>query len=89
MEVEELENIVAKTEAQGLDRVILAITRKSNPKGWKVRVNGMGLGEIANVQNKNGRVEIVAWFKLADVKRYVRIYKAAIAQRQDGGGGET
>ena len=74
MTISELQELVSRTELQGLSRCILVVNRKSNPKGWKIRVNGMGLGEIASVQEKNGQIQVVAWFFLNDVKKYIRKY---------------
>jgi hypothetical protein len=77
MTIQELEDIVTKTEQQGLSRTVLIIYRKNGPSGNKIRVKGMGLGDIVNVQDRNGMVETVAWFQIKDVKRYIGLVKAS------------
>lgn len=78
MNIQELEDVAKRTEEQGLQRIILVIKRKHPPRGYRIKVLGMGLGEIANVQKNNSEFDIVAWFDIKDVKRYIeRVLKYA------------
>lgn len=71
MTIQELSDVVRKQKELNLTRAILVITRKTGPSGHRIRVNGIGYGEIANVQERNGMVETVAWFNVSDLERYI------------------
>jgi hypothetical protein len=75
MRIEELQELADRAELHGLSRCILVINRGSCPQGFKIRVTGMGLGEIVNMIKRENRVDIAAWFHLTDVRRYIRLYK--------------
>lgn len=75
MTIEELEDVAKRTEEHGLQRIILVIKRKQPPRGYRIKVLGMGLGEIVNVQECNDEFDVVAWFALKDVKRYIGLVK--------------
>lgn len=81
MTINELKLIVVNQKSLNLDRAILVITRKAGPKGHRILVRGMGYGEIANVQYKNGMVETVAWFKVKQLERYIKLYEAEMQEK--------
>lgn len=74
MTSDELQNIVKTAKDHGLNRVILVVKRKGPPKGHRIRVNGIGLGEIANAQRGPDGWLTVAWFNVHDVDRYIHRY---------------
>lgn len=74
MTLEELTQKVATARTNGLDYIMLVITRRSAPGRFnnKIRVKGLGIGEVANCQEKNGMHEIVAWFKCDAIEKTLR-----------------
>ncbi len=84
MTVEQLEEACANAKARGDSGVVLVFNRKRPPSGYRVRLNGMGLGEIYNVQMEQDErsFRVVARFELADVDRYCKLIRAFHAAKE-------
>lgn len=65
--VPELVHEVERREAEGRDRMTLCVPRKSEPKGFRVRVMPGVMGELLNFVNG----QVVASVKVADLRRYL------------------
>jgi len=67
----ELEAIIIHALNNNLNRIPLVVWRKHPPSGHKVRVKGLGLGEIANAQPDGDQWRVVAWFYVVNAQNYL------------------
>jgi len=71
-----LEALVHKARENKLTRLPLVVSRTRPPKGTRIRVNGMGTGEVASGYKFFVEWKVVAWFYVDDVERYIAKVRA-------------
>lgn len=69
MTIEELRDKVLDADSKQHSQILLVVTRKTPPRWDYITVKGMGKGYVCNAQERDGKWDIVAYFRTETVKR--------------------
>lgn len=71
MTLDELKAQCLRSKEMGSSQVLLVIPRKTPPRHDFVSVKGMGKGYVCNAQERNGRWEVVAYFRAETILKTI------------------
>lgn len=78
MKIEELEAMCETKNGMALDQICLVISRKTPPKHSYITVKGMGKGYVCNCKETEKGFDVIAYFKVSSVRRYIALVKASM-----------
>lgn len=77
MTIPELKATIAQLRSQGLDTLYLQVTRKSPPRGERIKIAGFGTGYLMNaIQEDDGQWRISCVFKIGPIEKNIRAWEA-------------